>query len=314
MGQDFAMKNLILAFLSLLITTLSFAGPMDNFAHSLKSDYYFTKTERAIELNNHVRITKFGILGRIFSPDAAATYNDKLNVISLHADLVEKIDGVTYIKDARQIRGAQYTETQRLSTIFHEMGHAEMDVFIENGREAEDMMLMNHYKYLLKPWYKKHFPKFNPHIAFHEHFGYYRGELMDFLLGEIDTLLTNNGFNKFRNSCFKSYLLKQKLAEGATLEEFKNLYVTDVKNDFYRTKISPHYIFVKGKDIDLRSAPDSKMMLMQTHNLFWGYHQAMYNFPMNQTDLVKRMNEKSHFKKTIADCRTKMWEEARTGQ
>lgn len=314
MGQNLAMKKLNLAFFSLLLSTLSFAGPMDNFARSLKNDYYFTKTERAIELNNHVRITKFGILGRIFSPDAAATYNDKLNIISLHADLVEKIDGVTYIKDARMIRGAQYTETQRLSTIFHEMGHAEMDVFIENGKEAEDMMVRDHYKYLLKPWYKTHFPKFNPHIAFHEHFGYYRGELMDFMLNEIDTLLINNGFNKFRNSCFKTPLLRQKLAEGVSLEEFQQLYVTDLKNEFYRTKIGPHYIFVKGKDIDLRSAPNSKMMLTQTHNIFWTYHQAMYNFPINQHDLVKRMNGQSQFKKTISDCRTKMWEEARTGQ
>lgn len=314
MGQNSAMKKLNLAFFSLLFSTFAFAGPMDNFAHSLKNDYYFTKTARAIELNNHVRITKFGILGRIFSPDAAATYNDKLNIISLHADLVEKIDGVTYIKDARMIRGAQYTETQRLSTIFHEMGHAELDVFIENGKEAEDMMVINHAKYLLKPWYKAHFPKFNAHMAFHEHFGYYRGELMDFMLGEIDTLLINNGYNKFRNSCFKTQLLKQKLSEGVPLEEFQKLYVTDVKNEFYRTRISPHYIFVKGKDIDLRSAPNSKMMLMQTHNIFWAYHQAMYNFPINQQDLVKRMNGQSQFKKAISDCRTKMWEEARTGQ
>lgn len=314
MGQNFAMKKYSLALLTLILSSFASAGPMDNFIHSLKNDYYFTKTERAIELNNHVRITKFGILGRIFSPDAAATYNDKLNVISLHADLVEKIGSVTYIKDARLIRGAGYTETQRLSTIFHEMGHAEMDVFIENGKEAEDMMVINHYKHILKPWYKQHFPRFNSHTVFHEHFGYYRGELMDMLLGEIDTLLTNNGFNKFRNTCFKSHILKQKLAEGATLEEFQQLYVTDVQNDFYRNKISPQFLFVRGKDIDLRAAPNSKAMLMQTHLLFWSYHQAMYNFPINQSDLVKRMNQMSGFKKTIAECRTKMWQEAQTGQ
>lgn len=303
------MKNLIIL-VSLLLTSPLYAQAFDHFLFGLQKDYFLAKTERGIDLNNHIRVSKFGPLGRILSPDATATYNGKLNLISLHADLLIKNGRQYIIKDARLIRGANYAQTYYLSTIFHEMGHAELDVFIENEREAEDSMLMHHYKNVLKPFYKSNFPKFNAFTIFHEHFGYYRSDLLEFLTSERGDVLLANGYNIFTRSCFLNPVLRKKLADGIALEEFQKLFVINANGDPYRKRVSPRYVYVKGKDLDLMQAPLAKGILEQTHTLFWAYHQAMYGFPINQKDLVNRMNASGEFKDSLSECRTRFWNEA----
>lgn len=299
------MKKLI-PLLLILLSTHVCASPFNEFLKGLQKDYFFKKTERGSELARHVRVAKFGPLSRVLSPDAIATYNGKLNLISLHEDLVESSGKGRRIKDARIIRGHDFRGTYQLSTIFHEMGHAELDVFIERGRENSDQMLSSHYDHTLKNFYKQNFPGFNPHTLFHEHFGYYRSDLIEFLTHEINDLLIANGFNRMNKSCYLNNALKKKISEGITLEEFRKLMViTDAP--FYRTSISTRYVYVRGKDIDLYSGTNAKEILLLTHNLFWGYHQEMYNFPINRTDLVKRMNADYEFMKELSDCRTKLW-------
>lgn len=302
------MKTLIFIAVSLVSSSV-FAGAFDQFLFGLKKDLYFTRSERGAELTHHVRVTKFGPFGRVMNPDAIATYNDKLNVISLDENLLEGLGRDRWIKDARAIRGPAYQFTYHLSTIFHEMGHAELDVFIESGREPEDQMLKSHYNNVLKSFYKGNFRSFNPHMVFHEHFGYYRSDLIDFFNNEVSDIYMNNGFNKFQRRCFLNNILKAKLAEGISLEDFKKLFVYNPEVQ-YRTKVGPRYVYVKGKDIDLMSARNAQVIMDQTHNLMWAYHQRFYNFPSNQTELVYRMNLENEFKKDFEACRTKLWNEA----
>lgn len=301
------MTKIHLILLSLVLSTnLWAAGSIDRFIDSLKDDYFFTKTERAKELHHHIRITAFGPLGRIFSPDAIATYNDRLNSLSLDPALIHKVGGSTHIRSSAEIRGPQ-NQSYHLSTIFHELGHAEMDVFVEEEREAEDSMLMHHYKTKLKPFYKNHFGKFNSFVVFHEHFGYYRGELIDFMENEIFNVLLNNGFNRMKNSCYLNPLLRKKLADGIGLEEFKQFFVIASQEELYRHQINPQYLWVKGKDIHLYGPQSAKLIIPETHQLFWTYHQSLYHFPINQKDLVKRMNQGGELIKKLSQCREQLW-------
>lgn len=299
------MKNTLLIVLS-LVTSTAFAGSFDQFLHGLQKDYFFTKKERGIELANHVRVSKFGPLDRVLSPDAIATYNGNLNTIKLDENLLEKVGNETQVRDARLIRGNDHSGTHHLSTIFHEMGHAEMDVFVENRREPHDEMVFSLYNNTLKAFYKANFPRFNANTIFQEHFGYYRGDLIDFYTNEITTVMINNGFNKYSRSCFITGEMKKKLAEGVPLEAFKQFFTVGEIVP-YSTKVATRYVFVKGKDIDLMAAPNGEAVLKQTHHIFWLYHQKVYDFPVSQADLVMRMNAGSEYKKTLEECRTKIW-------
>lgn len=304
------MKKLTLIVLS-LVTTTAFAGAFDQFLHGLQKDYFFTKKAHGIELANHVRVSKFGPLDRVLSPDAIATYNANLNTIKLDETLLVKVGNETQVRDGRHIRGNDHSGTHHLSTIFHEMGHAEMDVFIENRREPQDEMVYSLYQNTLKAFYKANFPRFNPNTIFQEHFGYYRGDLIDFFTNEITTVLINNGFNKYSRSCFTTQEMKKKLAEGIPLEAFKQFFTVGEAVP-YSTKISTRYVFVRGKDIDLMSAPNGEAMLKQTHHVFWLYHQKTYDFPQSQAELVMRMNAGSEYKKALEECRTSIWTAAQT--
>lgn len=294
------MLKKLITLVTLVTATTAFAGPFDLFLVTLKKEFYFTKTDKASQLNHTVFVTEFGPIGRVFNKDAAATYNDRINMISLDPSL---LDG-GMIKSAQEIMGKNY-DSSRVSTVFHEMGHAEMDTLVENDFDLDDLSLHTYYKNTLKNVYKTYFPDFNAHMMLQEHFGYYRGELIDFFSGEVNQVLTDNGFNRFANRCFLSQNLKQKLKEGVSLGEYTKLMNFQKADEFYRLKIGPQYIFVRGKDIDLSKAP--KHLIAQAHLMFWSYHQAGYNFPMTRSDLVKRMNISNRHKRTIADCRTKQW-------
>lgn len=296
------MLKKLITLVTLATATTAFAGPFDLFLTTLKKDFYFTKTAKGSELNHTVYVTAFGPIGRVFNKDAAATYNDKINMISLDESL---LDG-GMIKSSREIMGPNF-DSSKISTIFHEMGHAELDTLIENETDLEDTMLNTYYKTTLKAQYKKYFPDFNPHMIFHEHFGYYRGELIDFISNEVNNVLTENGYNRFAKRCFLSFGLKKKLANGVALEEYQKLFNFQSKDEFYRLKIGPQYIFVRGKDIDLNTAP--KAMIAQVHLMFWSYHQAGYNFPISRSDLVKRMNQSNPYARSLKECRTKQWQD-----
>jgi hypothetical protein len=285
-----------------MITTLLLAGSFDLFMPDLAREYYLTKTSRAIELTHHVRVQKFGPLGQWTSPDAIATYNPLTNTISLNEDMLRG----DVVKPAREIMGP-LGNYSKISTIFHEMGHAEMDVFVENQREPEDAALKYHYDSKLKDFYKKHFPSFNSHTVYQEHFGYYRADLIEYFSAEMNEVLLQNGFNKFKNSCFLTGQLKMLLAQGMSLEDFQKLQIFGGAEEMYRLKVGPKFIFVKGKDLDLSSVPAA--MIRETHDRFWSYHQAFYGFPMSRKDLVNRMNKSASYMKVLSECRAKFWNE-----
>jgi hypothetical protein len=301
----------ILLIFSLVIPLSALANSMAAYIQGLKADLHFTKIERALEIDKRVRLAPFGPVARVMSPDATATYNSRLNIISLHKDLIEKRAGDWIIKDARIIRGTQFM-TVPLTTIFHEMGHAELDTMIENRREIEDHMIMNHYNSQLKDFYKKNFPRFNSFDLFHEHFSYYRSDLIDFMYAEQDRIFLNNGFNKFRGSCYLNPLLREVLKKGISKEDFqKFLPLTKGETPFYRTQIKPRFVHVRGKDADLQSATFNKPVLTRTHDLFWAYHQHFYNFAINEVDYLRRLNQSSAYKKTLATCRAQLWDNNR---
>lgn len=290
------MKTFILL---LALSTSAFANNVTPFIEGLKADIFFTKTTRAQELHHHIRIKPFGPLGQVMSPDAVATYNGNLNLINLDKALLNG----SSIKDAREIRGPQFA-TYKNSTIFHELGHAELDVFIEEKETPVDEELVKHYEGTLKPFYKKNFPSFNPHTVFHEHFSYYRSDLVDFLYNEVDKIFMLNGYNKMKNSCFLTAQLKKQLADGVSLESFVTL-LGDSEVPFH-TEVAPQYVFVKGKDIDLFQAPNHAAVLKETYRLFWNYHVNFYGQANHQKDLVKRLSGTA-VAKTIEACRQKFW-------
>lgn len=296
------MKKII--WLSLFLSFTSYASSLTSFYEGLKEVIYLDKTERGRELEHHIRVTKFSKLGQIFSPDATATYNDKTNTISLAENLLIRDGGRYQVLDPRKIMGDNLAGFPQVSTIFHELGHAEVDVFIENEKTLSDLTLNQFYETRLKPLYRKYFKGSNPLVVFHEHFSYYRTELIDAISMDMMDIFMWNGWNPNTNKCYLSPVLKKKLSEGASLDEFLEIFAIQDKS--YR-EVAPRYIYVKGKDLDLGSIMGADLQtLKEAHRLFWSYHREFYGFQMNLGKIAERMNSDKRYDQ-LRECRVNLF-------
>jgi hypothetical protein len=301
------MKNLLLALVILCLSPLATAQVFDAYLRGLQADLLFDKTDVGRVLERRVSVIRFNALNRAINPDAEATYHPIFKQINLHDDLLMPNSRPTSIRDARLIRGPQFQYVP-LATIFHEMGHAELDTIIEKGDRLIDHVMRDTYSRFLRSFYRETFGVLRPYTIFHEHFAYYRSDLIDFLYGEVMDIFFLNGYNVHRNGCFLSRPLRAMLEAGVELEEFKKWHsFTPKENDaFYRTRVSPRYIFVRSNSYDLHEGQDYQRVLNHAHSVFWAYHQEVYGFPINRADFVKRMNESQSYRQRLS-CREQLY-------
>lgn len=289
---------------ALCVSTTVSASSLTSYYDGMKDLFYLERTERGTSLERHVRVTKFSKLGQVMSPDATATYNDKTNTISLKEELLIKKDGKYQVLDPRRIMGNNLAGFPQVSTIFHELGHAEIDVFIENEKTVTDLTLNRFYETRLKPLYKKYFKGLSPLIIFHEHFSYYRSELIDALSMDMMDVYMWNGWNPNTNKCYLSPALKQKLKDSVSLDEFLEIFSLQDKS--YRDVV-PQYIYVKGKDLNLASIQGTDLQtLKEAHLLFWSYHREFYGFQINLGKIAEKMNTDKRFDK-LRECRVNLY-------
>lgn len=281
------------------------ANSTEAFIQGLQQDLLFTRFNRTVELSGSISVAPFNAFDRWMSPDAIAVYNGTLNMIKIDENDLVKSGRSYAIKDARVIRGNQFS-IGKVTTIFHELGHAELDIFIENKVHPIDQKVMGYYERTMKPFYQRNFSG-NPHTIFHEHFSYYRTDLIEFMYEQQNQILLNNGFNKYKNSCFLSLQLKKRLKDGISLEEFKKFQTSEKSDESYAEKVGPRFVFVRGKDYDLAKPANSKEILNGVHQLFWEYHQVHYGFPANEKEYVAKMNLRSSFREQLASCREELW-------
>lgn len=265
------------------------AESLNIFFESFKNELLLTKTGRNKELEKSLSVRPFNALDRVLSPDASATYNGKLNQIKLNDSLLVRNGNSYSIKSAQEILGSKNLGLVALATIFHELGHAEMDILIENKKSANDEVIMYQYRNKMKDVFSRNFSG-NNWTTFHEYFSYYRTDLVEGILWDKGDIYHENGYRRDNGSCYLTKYLRSQLEEKVSLAEFQKFHsFRPTKN--YRLGAAPRYVFVRGKDFDLGSvSTDDQKIIAQTNDLFWMYHVEEYGFPTTQKVLVERMN------------------------
>lgn len=242
---------------------------------------------------------------------AEASYNPMINTIFLKKENLTKTGLVSY--NVKSISALKIVEPSaysvKVSTIFHELGHAEMDQFILNGLTAEDRMLLSLYKNEFIPWTKKNYPGVNPKSLFHEFYGYYRGNVIETLFSDKLTIETFNGYNTFQNRCFNSMYLK-KVVGTLSREEFGQILFPSgdpAWEEKYSERFVPRYVFVNGKDVDLQRNPADPFRVFWK-KAFWYYFSVNYHPPKNMRELTIYLRSHHEKRSFIKECRNKMWD------
>lgn len=128
-----------------------------------------------------------------FLSGANALYSKGTNQILVEGELFTG----SRLKDLEELTGgfpSYYEAIPVAATIYHELGHAEWDVFIEEGETAQDRAFYRVVKQEIVPWIDSHEAGVDSEwLAVQEWHGYFRGRLIDVLLTDWSALLQYNG-------------------------------------------------------------------------------------------------------------------------
>jgi hypothetical protein len=293
----------------LLLSSQIFASEqaITNFAKDLEH-LFSIEAKRTLEVGDVTHFTAQ------LNPNgmAEASYNPLLNTIFLKKENLNSTGIISYnVKSITEMKTAEpMTYSVKVGTIFHELGHSEMDQFILKGITAEDRMLLNLYKTEFIPWVKKNYPGVNPKTLFQEFYGYYRGDAIETYFQDKSTIESFNGYNIYQHRCFNTMNMK-KLVSILSREEFSELFIPENEptwKESYGIKFFPRYVFIQGKDVDLMKNPTDPFK-ETWKKAFWSYFVANYHAPKNMEELALYFRKHHDDRNFIKNCRNKIWDE-----
>jgi len=228
----------------------------------------------------------------ILSTTANASYNDILNTIILQDDLFFKKKGQpTRLKDYddSQTEKINYFSLNSVS-IFHELAHADIDIFIEEDPNSEMYQTVVNE---IPKWAGENIYGFNAKSVTHEIIGYTAGNILEVLNNKINTILTSHGIHPNLTKCFSTgALIKTKSLLNIDADiKFKDV----LKRTSFYDEFIPKDIFIKGRHISVKGFP----LVLKRKVL--NYFIKTYAISIDSTTLIRKMNN-SHYREKLADC------------
>ena len=285
------MKSLFISLIIILSTNVEAArDQFEPFLNSLEKQLLL-RADHLIDISPKIRLKKMGI----FSPrNAEATYSPVTNTISLKKE--------NLIKMGRQYRIKTYQEfgmnssfnpfIVKAETIFHELAHADFDVYLEQQKHTEIHLYLTK---KIPAWFKQHFRSYNSKTATHELFGYTAGNYIATMNNHISNTLLNHGLYQNQDKCFNQRGL-EKIAKRLGLDkklEFKDI----IPGQTFTKNIIPRNIFINGKSLDLKNLPERfKVVLIQ-------YFSQQYSLAKHTKELTEKLNL-SYFSDRLKRCYT----------
>lgn len=298
--------------LGLLCNFAGFAGTRHvvQFAPTVGA-YYGFDMKRFVDVADKIHFGKPSYLARkgIISSDAEATYNDILNVIALKEENFVQVSRFkARVKSLDELKkDSGYAFTNKISTIMHEMAHAEMDKFIQENETAEDKKLNDVLLKEVKPWIKRN-SKRSSSIGVYELHGYFVGQIIETMSADISDIFMYNGVNSFNDKFFPARNMKKKAVEDS-LEDFKKLYVPERNADkSYGERLSVGYIWIKGKELELKG-PENDPFKDEWYQALWDHFAHFYKPPTNIRELTEHLNENHYLMEKLVEYRAQLHEE-----
>jgi hypothetical protein len=287
-------------------------GSIRDFANDLER-LFSIKAKRTLEVGD---VTHFAPQ-IISNPNAEASYNPRLNTIFLkkenliyQGEMTFKVKSITQLKSNEPL-----IYPIKVATIFHELGHSEMEQFILKGLTSEDRILSNIFKNEFTPWVKKNYPGVNAKYFFQEIYGYYRSNVIETLFQDKTTIEIYNGWNRYKHHCFNSPMITN-LAKTLSRKDFGViLFPENISNweEAYMNKFLPDIIFINGKDLDLMKNINNDPFKESWKKAFWDYFSNNYQGPANMRELATYFKTHHENRGEILKCRNELWDRLHAG-
>jgi len=256
----------------------------------------------------------------IINNTAAATYNGVINTIELEKAATIRDGEKNRLRTLEELKeNSGHAYPSMVSTIFHELGHAEYDTLIEEGATPQDRTLHSVMENEIRPWLKENYPhlkrSFFPNkvsIALSELYGYYRTDIIERYFEDMDDIFLYNGYNRYNESCFKRHKKLEAMALNMELEDFQKLLVPDSDKARipFRDRVVVNQIWIQGGEVDLLK-PKNSPFKKQWYYAIWDHFAHFYNPPQNTAEFVVHLQNRHPAMNQLKECRTTMWNSVR---
>jgi hypothetical protein len=223
----------------------------------------------------------------IVAADAAAAYNDWLNTLILQPEMTIADDAgnlrIRTLLEIHQVTGS--ASSSAATTIFHELAHAEWDLFVEEGETAADRELLAAFDELL-PAINAGF--FQRRILPSEIFAYYRGDLLGMILGDANEILLASGLEPDTLGC---------ITRARPTEVLRNFSPTPKP---YSDRHQLTAVWVQGEEISVLSGLDPHGKKL--NDALFKHLLETVQFPKSRVELLKLFESKPNLRKKVLTC------------
>ncbi|MCM2276681.1 MAG: hypothetical protein NDJ89_01225 [Oligoflexia bacterium] len=242
----------------------------------------------------------------LISAEANATYNGALNTIEVSPALTLPAgsleSGKRRLKTVPELLADSPAYAVHVTTVFHELAHAEYDVLVEEGATAADRRLFSLIEREIRPSFASRFPRVSSEVAVSEYFAYFHGAVLELLFEERHQLLFYNGIDPLTGACLPLRSLREKARE-LPLREFLELNGLGAGDETpYAERIQVDYVFVQGRDLAL-SIGEPGHFRPEWKAEFWRHFEAFYQPPRNRLALLQALREDAALSAQVARCR-----------
>lgn len=276
-------------------TAASPATPETHISAYLQSLFARTGTEapRLAMAASQTHIAHPSLLQRwgVIGATAAAAYNDWTNTLLLQPELtIVTADGVTRIRTLEEMAlTTGPSSIVHAAIVFHELSHAEWDLFIEEGAAISDRALTSALEKSLKPLLTMSaIPFYNQRLASSEVFAYYREELLSRTLQDAAEILFTSGLNPDDLSCrgaHRSGKLRDLMPDSQS----------------YAVRIHVDSAWVQGEELDLTL---NKELHRDINDALFEHSLQTLRFPSSRAELFQILARDQRVMSALLDCAT----------
>ncbi len=224
----------------------------------------------------------------VVASDAAAAYNDWLNTLILQPEMTiaDASSGKLRVRTLLEIHQATGSSSSTAaSTIFHELSHAEWDLYVEEGESPADKELLKEFAELL-PALNAGF--FERRILPSEVFAYYRGDLLAMILGDANEIFLATGLEPDTLTC---------VVRSRPTEIFRNF---SPSAELYSDRHILTTAWVQGAEVSLVSGLDP--FGKRLNAALYKHTLATMKIPISRAQLLKSFENKPNLKKRVHEC------------
>lgn len=229
---------------------------------------------------------------RLVGSDAAAMYNDWTNTLLLQPEMTifDSEFGKVRVRSLPELHAIHPTAAiVQASVAFHELSHAEWDLYVEEGAEDYDQDLVIALRAETPAMARAaQLSALEARTLPSEIFAYYREDLVGLIFQDTSEIKLASGLDPVTNACRP---LRQRPED---LRDFSP------SNALYEIRAYQKYVFVDGKDVFLDHDHAANLRV----NAALARHaRATLRFPASRADLLERLRKDPKIRAAIAYCR-----------